>query len=71
MRCEGTGGVTVGNPEVEEVGHPEDVEDPAGTEAGGSLEAEEVAAAASEANKPLSEIVLYIFFLTEKNCQKT
>jgi hypothetical protein len=53
--------VTEGNPEVAEDGHLEDGEDPAGTEAVVSLEAEEDAAAASGANKPLNEIVLYIF----------
>ncbi len=50
--------MTEGNPEVAEAGHPKDKEDPAGTKAVGSLEAEEDAALASEANRPFSEIVL-------------
>ncbi len=50
--------MTEGNPEVTEAGLPEDGADPTGTEAGASLESVEVAAADSEANKPLYEIVL-------------
>ena len=59
--------MTVGNPEVVEAGLPEVGVDQTGTEVGASLEAEEdeAAAVASEANKPLYEKVLYIFFPTK------
>jgi hypothetical protein len=53
--------MTAGNLEDAEAGLPEDGTDPIGTEAGASLEAEEDAAVASEANMPLYKIVLYIF----------
>ncbi len=61
MRCERTEGATDRNLEVEEAGPLEDVADRTGTEAGATLEAGEDAAAASEANKPPHEKVLYIF----------
>ncbi len=50
--------------EAVEAGPPDGGADQTGTEVGASLEAEEgeAAAVASEANKPLYEKVLYIFF---------
>jgi hypothetical protein len=56
------GGTTEGNLEDAEAGLPEDGVDPTETEAGASLEAEEDVAPASEANKPLYKIAMYIFF---------
>jgi hypothetical protein len=54
--------------EAVEAGLPEGGVDQTGTEVEASLEAEEgeAAAVASEANKPLHEKVLYIFFQEKK-----
>ncbi len=71
MRWGGTGRTTEANPEVEEAGHQEDVEDPAGTEAAVTLEAEEDEAAEAGASGPLLNENSLVYFLRKKNCQKT